>query len=497
MAQSLPPCEVLVVGLGPTGAGLAALLAQRGVRVAVVERSTAPVGEPRAVHLDAETMRLLQLVGLSSEELIANTINSHGMEYVEPSGAVIFNFEPFERPAVLGWSQDRMFHQPWLDRRMRGQLAESELVDLHLGRSVVSVQQTDDHLVATLDDGSTIAAGWAVGCDGAASTMRKSVGVQLEDLGYDRRWVVIDLLVHDGVELPHLVQQLCDPDRMGTFAPGTEQRCRIEFALKDDETNEQMTDPDVVWSMLDRWVSPEDAEIERVAVYRFHALLPDRFGVGRMLLAGDAAHQMPPFMGQGLCAGLRDAANLAWKLAAVIRDGADESLVATYEHERRAHVRDVIDLSVLSGRTIETISEALAEGRTPELPPTSEETGWSRLPRLRGGLVADDAEWPVGDQGPQGTVRVGARDVLLDELGGYRFVVIARDPVTGLSADDAVGTLALHEYDGGRALAELVLGDHHAVIWRPDRYVHAVAAGDEAVLRLVAEIRTLLGRGGR
>ena len=117
MAQSLPPCEVLVVGLGPTGAGLAALLAQRGVRVAVVERSTAPVGEPRAVHLDAETMRLLQLVGLSSEELIANTINSHGMEYVEPSGAVIFNFEPFERPAVLGWSQDRMFHQPWLDRR--------------------------------------------------------------------------------------------------------------------------------------------------------------------------------------------------------------------------------------------------------------------------------------------------------------------------------------------------------------------------------------------
>ena len=325
-----------------------------------------------------------------------------------------------------------MFVQPELDAMLRDGLDQYPHVTVHLG--------TEAPPLAELAG----AARFVVACDGATSPTREALGIELTDLGYDERWLVIDLMLHDdaAVELPTIIQQVCDRARLATFVPSHGQHRRWEFRLAIDE---QVPDP---WRLLAPWgVSAADAELVRATAYRFHALVADRWRAGNVLLAGDAAHQMPPFMGQGMCSGIRDAANLGWKLAEVVHDGRDASLLDTYESERRPHVDAVTALSIEAGSLLARLASDPTALPAPAVP---DPRAWSRLPGLSLG-----GEYPIGHQLPQPD--------RLDESLPDGWVWVAHDD-------------AFRAPDGRPVVIEpRATCGHRAVLVRPDRYIAAVA----------------------
>ena len=372
-----PAFDVAIVGLGPTGATLANLCGMWGLRTIVYERSAAPFPQPRACHLDAEVARVFQHLGFEDQLHELLTISA-GMDYVDSAGTQIFTFEGFERAPLLGWHEDYVFVQPEIDTMLRAGLQQYGHVDVHLGVPAPPL----DELAPT--------ARFVIAADGATSSLREQAGIQLVDLGYDERWLVADLMVHDPQvpALPPIIQQVCDRSRLATFVPSHGRHRRWEFRLAEDEVV-----PDV-WRLLAPWgITPEHGVLERAVGYRFHALMATEWRVGNMFLAGDAAHQMPPFMGQGMCSGIRDAANLVWKLAAVIHDGEDDSLLDSYEYERRPHVEAVTALSIDAGALL---SRLAADAAAVPAPDTPDPTRWSRLPGLSLG-----GDFPIGHQLPQ------------------------------------------------------------------------------------------------
>ena len=423
--------DVAIVGLGPTGATLANLCGMWGLRTVVFERSTAPYSQPRACHLDAEIARVFQHLGFESELARLLTVSA-GMEYVDAAGRRLFTFEGFEREPLLGWHEDYVFVQPELETMLRSGLEQYAHVEVRLGVDAPELAE----LRRT--------ARFVVACDGATSPVREQLAIDLLDLGYDERWLVVDVMLHDPAvpPLPAIIQQVCDRRRLATFVPSHGTHRRWEFRLAEDELV-----PDV-WRLLAPWgITRDDADLVRAATYRFHALEAERWRDGDVFLAGDAAHQMPPFMGQGLCSGVRDAANLAWKLAEVVQGRAPDALLESYEAERRPHVAAVTAMSIEAGRLIGRL--AVDPTALPE-PDRPDPTRWSRLPALDLG-----AGFPVGHQLPQPD--------RLDESLPDGWVWVAADE--GFVAPDGVPVVVESRATYGR----------RAVLVRPDRYVAAVA----------------------
>lgn len=426
------PFDVAIVGLGPTGVTLAHVLGRAGLRVVVYERSTAPYSQPRACHLDAEIARVFQWLGFEADLHRLLTVSA-GMDYVDANGAPLFTFEGFEREPLLGWHEDYVFVQPQLEAMLRSGLEWFPNVEIRLGAEAPTIDVLLSH------------ATYVVGCDGATSGIREGIGVRFHDLLYHQPWLVVDVTLHDTAvpPLPSVIQQVCDPSRLATFVPSHGAYRRWEFLLHGDEH----PDP---WELLAPWgVTAENATLVRAARYRFHALVAEQWRggpEGRVFLCGDAAHMMPPFMGQGMCSGIRDAVNLGWKLVEVLQ-GASRRLLDTYETERRPHVEAVTALSIEAGRTL----SRLADDPT-DLPVASapDPLRWSRLPGLELG-----GEFPVGHLLPQ-------PDRLDDRLpDGWVWV-----------AADATFVVP----DGRPVVVEprATYGEH-AVLVRPDRYIAQVA----------------------
>ena len=441
MTDRPAPYDVAVVGLGPTGATLANLCGALGLSVLVLERSTGPYAQPRACHLDAEIARVFQHLGFADQLDRLLTVSA-GMEYVDGTGSRLFTFEGFERAPILGWHEDYVFIQPEIETMLRDGLRRFDTVDVRLG---VEAPPLDELLGE---------ARFVVGCDGATSAIREQLGIGLIDLGYDERWLVIDVMLHDGAgrttasDLPTIIQQVCDPARLATFVPSHGAHRRWEFRLGDDEAV-----PDA-WELLAPWgLTPADADLVRAVPYRFHALVAERWRDGRVFLAGDAAHQMPPFMGQGMCSGVRDAANLAWKLAEVIATEsagdpsatASERLLDSYELERRPHVEAVTALSIQAGSLLSVLA---ADPRATPTADAPDPQRWSRLPGLDLG-----GGFPVGHLVPQ-------PDRLDDRLGDG-WVWIASDD--SFVAPDGLPVVVHAAATYGRS----------AVLVRPDRYIAA------------------------
>jgi 3-(3-hydroxy-phenyl)propionate hydroxylase len=373
----MPMFDVAIVGMGPTGATLANLCGQLGLRTVVFERSTEPYPQPRACHLDAEIARTFQALGFERQLHQLLTVSA-GMEYVDAHGARLFTFEGFEREPLLGWHEDYVFVQPELDAMLREGLSRFSHVEVRVGDDAPPIDELRQM------------ARFVIGCDGAASAVRAQLGIELVDLGFDQRWLVIDVMVHDSGSppLPRIIQQVCDSRRLATFVPSHGRHRRWEFQLADDEA------PPDAFSLLEPWgITADNADLVRAVPYRFHALVADRWRAGNVFLAGDAAHQMPPFMGQGMCSGVRDAANLAWKLAEVIAGSAPVELLDTYQAERRAHVEAVTRLSIEAGALLSRLATDPSIVLVPDKPDPQR---WSRLPGLDLG-----GEFPVGHLVPQ------------------------------------------------------------------------------------------------
>jgi len=467
--------DVLVVGLGPVGAAMAALLARRGVTTIAIDKDTEIYPLPRAVHFDHEIMRLFQQLGVA-EAVARHTRPVPAYEFRSADGTLLMQLDP-QPETPFGWASGYMFHQPGLEQALRDRLAALPAADVRLGWRLTSFAQDGVGVAAEVigpDGAATIRARYLVGCDGASSRVREAIGGGLSDYQFDEPWLVVDVAALPGARLPEVNLQLCDPARPTSGVLSGPGRHRWEFMLLPGETPETVLEPGFIEGLLARW-DCGPLQIQRRAVYRFHGLVANRWRLSRVLLAGDSAHQTPPFAGQGMCSGLRDAANLAWKLEAVLRGQAEANLLDTYQPEREPHVRTLIELAIGMGRVVCMLDPAAAAARDRDML-ARRRTGEPSLPPPRpapfasGCILAGTAG--AGALFSQPICGVAGDRVRLDDVMGDGAWLISRRPTSCegdmLACDLADGSLAPF-----RPAIEAWLHAHDApaVLVRPDRYV--------------------------
>lgn len=342
--------------MGPVGALLANLLGRFGLRVVVLERETSPYSLPRAAHLDDEALRILQAAGVLPEAIAAHRVID-GLDMVSRNGDVLIRAR--KKGAAdqrYGYPAATLIHQPTMERALRVGLQRYSKVEVRLGHAVRAIEEKAKHVLlrgTAEEEPFELVASWAVGCDGARSIVRETMESPLKGGRLEQPWLVVDVVLEEEVDLPERLLQIADSDRPTTYVPFPDPRRRWEFMLKGDESSESMTRPGTIRDLLSSHIDPDLVKIERAAVYTFRDAIAQGWRRGRLLIAGDAAHQMPPFLGQGLCSGLRDAHNIAWKLALVAKEAANPELLNSYEPERRAHVEAITRLAVRAGKVIQ------------------------------------------------------------------------------------------------------------------------------------------------
>lgn len=522
---TLPAVDVLVVGMGPVGATIANLLGRYGVRTLVVDKATEIFTAPRAIALDNEALRILQMAGL--EEGAFDTVAIPAVHMRSP----MFGEYACIRAAgqIDGHPKLVTFFQPQLEAVLRERLAAQPGVQRLTGVELLGFEQTSDavHVRLRLADGAParVQARFVVGADGAGSPVRQALGIGFGGRTFEQDWLVVD-----AKRVPNPIEDiefLCDPSRPAPHMVAPGDRQRWEFMLRPGETREQMERPETVRKLLAPWARTEDIEIERVAVYRFHARVADRFSKGRVFLAGDAAHITPPFAGQGLVAGLRDAANLCWKLAWVVHGRASASILDSYDTERRPHARAIINLALFMGKLVMPSNRVAAFvthglmtllGQVPRLRRIFEELEIKPQNRFKRGLFAAQdgkARLVRGGLLPQGWLRSAAdgRIALGDEALGAKLALVGFgvDPEQGLGAElkarwreaggHAVrvlprGMQAAHASNAWEDLSGVLVPGAAPFGWlavvRPDRTVLVDGPASDAP-RIVREALALLG----
>jgi 3-(3-hydroxy-phenyl)propionate hydroxylase len=382
------------------------------------------------------------------------------------------------------------FHQPDLEEALRAGVTRFREVQVHYRHDVYALTQLAERVQLQMEDLASgmlreVEASWVVGCDGARSLVRRVMGSSYEDLGMHQPWLVIDMILRREVDLPGYTIQHCDSRRPMTACYVIGKRRRWEIMLMPGDDPRKVVKSEYVWESLSRWIGPQDAEIERAAVYTFHSVIARGWRRRRLLIAGDAAHQTPPFLGQGMCAGIRDASNLAWKLAMVVRARAPESLLDTYETERRPHIRAFIDLAVRLGGVIQTTDPQAAAERDPGVEDGTPQLFSFPSPALGAGAHSG-GPIPVATVFAQPRLADGR---LLDEALGVRFAVIgARELLEGAAPEtrrrwQALDVATLPD-PGGELEAWLQRQGARAVVLRPDRYVFGLAANQAELERL-------------
>jgi 3-(3-hydroxy-phenyl)propionate hydroxylase len=365
--------NVIVVGAGPVGCTTALLLADRRIPVTVIERYSQPHPLPRAVHLDDEVARTLHRVGVS-DAFLAGSRPASGLRLLDAEHRVMAEFPRDTGATDNGFPGANMFHQPELEALLFHRVDQHPLIDLHRGVEVCAIDGLHDPLTAppvrvhtrALADESahTFTGSLVLGCDGANSTVRQLLGVHMQDLRFTERWLVVDVRSDAPLDTWGGVEQVCDPARAATFMHVTADRYRWEFQMRSGEDETDLIAG--LGRLLRPWTGQPDLtglEINRSAVYTFRARLATRFRVGRAFLLGDAAHLTPPFIGQGLAAGIRDADNLAWKIAHVLTGRSTADLLTTYEAERRPHAAAMIRKAKLIGWAMSGGQDAAAAVR--------------------------------------------------------------------------------------------------------------------------------------
>ena len=397
--------DVAIVGLGPTGLTLAHLLGLRGLRVLALEREPEFYGNARAVYTDDECMRVFQAAGVAAE-LEADMLVDTPVQWVLEDGSVLSQLRRMDRP--YGWAVSNFFYQPYLETKMEKLLERYPNVTALRGREVVGFSHdetgvTVEHAASsgtrygqanpTAEAPAETArarAQWLVACDGGRSDVRARLGIKMAGKSFPEPWLVVDIKAKEGEDcfrhMPYFNFH-CDPKQPTVSCPQPNGHHRFEFLLMPGQTKDEMEDRATVLRLLAQYVDVDKVEVLRRLVYTFNALVAERWRDGRVLLAGDAAHMTPQFMGQGMSSGVRDAHNLAWKLDAVLRKGADPKLIETYQSERKPHAKEMIDISVKMKDFVSIANPVLAKTRNVVVKNSSNDAESRRL-HSRGALQA-------------------------------------------------------------------------------------------------------------
>ena len=493
-------CDVAIIGAGPIGLMLANLLAAAGVDVAVIERNDGLVGLPRAIAYDAETLRLFAQVGLF-DAIAPGLIQNPQVVYFNARGVKLMEMNLPRSP--FGHSALGTFYQPHFEQTLLDGLKRFAFARAFFGHNVTSLAQDSEGVdvqITTSRGQRTLRAKFVVGCDGGTSITRESIGARLVGSTYAERWLVIDALINN-----HDVDTItffCDPRRPTVRLPAVGSRVRFEFMQLPGESPDELATDDSIKRLLAPFADLAEVEIERRVVYTFHARVADAWRKGRVLLAGDAAHLMPPFAGQGMNGGMKDAANLAWKLAAVLAAKADAAILDSYERERAQSVRSMVNVSRRLGAVIMPTNRVVAGLRDSAFALLNLSSSFRAFVR-RGGVlpppgisrsaltgVGRDAV--IGQMLPQPDAAAGSDVRPLDSwLGCHQWLVlgVGSDPAAVLSNRDraildglGARRVAINATSADRATLQLQCRDQTFLDWakshrlggvlvRPDRFI--------------------------
>jgi 3-(3-hydroxy-phenyl)propionate hydroxylase len=469
--------DVAVIGCGPTGLTLARLLSAEGVSVAAIDRGRLPISHPRATHLDDETMRTLQTLGLHDLERRFSPVGIYRI--YDPDWRPVMALAMDRGVTDQGWRSDYMFHQPEFEAALRGRLNDDPHAETCFGWEVTELREDADRVTIHLREGSSrrereLSAAFAVGCDGASSLVRSTMGCAQTDYHASHRSLIVDILpfVTPPDELPERDAFIRAGVRNPlTYVPIAAPRLRFELMLRPDDDTVEMERIEHVHEVLSPWFSADQYHVLRADVYEWHAIVVTPWRAGRLVVAGDAAHEMPPHLGQGMCSGIRDALNLAWKLRRVVRGESPIELLDTYEEERSPHVTTFVTISAQMANNVETMQpQASPDGA--ETPVTETE---ALRPPIGPGVRAEAG--PAGTLSAQPTLSDGR---LLDDAVGYRFAVVG-DPA-------CLAAVSEQTRRSWQALEVAVLDGQHdnvltwlgglgasAALLRPDRYLLGTA----------------------
>jgi 3-(3-hydroxy-phenyl)propionate hydroxylase len=506
--------DVGIIGLGPVGCMAAILFEAAGLKVAAIERDREVYKLPRAVNLDGEVVRAMQPLGLAEalNALLQPVRDGERVGFANSKREFLFG-NGVSSFGANGWQPMNMFDQPELEGFLRSTAQARNNVDAFIGCEATGFDDSGDRVRVQIEGTGApgeIGCRYLLACDGASSFTRKCLDIGWQSLGYDHDWLVVDVIALPGHTLDTTTLQVCDPDRITTYVCTKDPYRRWEFKLNDGETWDEMLEPGRIRSLIEAWTPPGTYEIRRAAMYQFHAATADTWRVGNVFIAGDAAHQTPPFLGQGMNAGLRDVINLAWKLPMVARGIAGDALLDTYQAEREAHAHDLVDWAVSIGRLMEhlaAVEAAQRAGQTaPDTPPDLRASGYGQgreQPPLRAGVIMTDQvreDGAVGFLFSQPIVRRGDDEFLLDELLGPGFAIVARKEDDLVISDaaralvDRLGArlVSLEDLEEVRGHFDRGFEVSDVLVVRPDRYLFGYVDADHSIDDLIHALASRL-----
>ena len=352
--------DVTIVGLGPAGGTLANLLAMHGFSILILDREKSFYPLPRAVHFDDEIMRVFQTIGIT-KDFLKHTIINKGTKFVNSKDKVILDWPRPKKITDNGWYPSYRFHQPDLEKKLRKKLKNYKKVSIEQNsevKKIINSKNQVDIIYANIISHKEyiVRSKYLVGCDGANSITRKQMKTTMDNLGFTQKWAVVDLILKKKKNnLPDRTIQYSNPKQPATYCRNVGKRRRWEFAIKKNHSDKKVLSERYIWNFLKPWLKKSEAIIERKTIYTFESAIARKWRKGRVFIAGDAAHLMPPFMGQGMCAGIRDASNLAWKIANCLRNKFNETLLNTYQSERSLNVKEYIETTMRMGEFVNAV----------------------------------------------------------------------------------------------------------------------------------------------